>query len=158
MAGLPHINYFDSAEFHAWFENLRCTECGRAGATGLIPGKGPHFGHVECLYCGHNHGWLKMPQQIADQKTRRRRRPALPPDDDYCRFCNIDGALARKLGMQITGMHPRDRAALIEAGLDPDGDDLIPACSECHRDADARRFRIDRLRRLIEPNIEEAAG
>jgi hypothetical protein len=35
---------------------------------------------------------------------------------------------------------------------------LIRCCSDCHRDADARRLRIDRLRRLIDPDVGEAAG
>jgi hypothetical protein len=157
MASLPYINYFDSDEFHAWFENLRCPECGRAGATGQIPGRGPHFGHVECLYCGHRYGWMPFPKQMAEQKARRRtRRPSLPPNEDYCRFCGIDAALAKKLGMRMEWMHPRDRAALIEAGLPPDDDELIRGCSDCHHDSEARRLRIDRMRRLIDSDIEAA--
>jgi hypothetical protein len=154
--GLPHINYFDSGEFHAWFENLLCPNCGNTGAVGLIPGKGPHFGHPECMTCGYRHDWLPMPKQEAEQKARRRsRRPSLPPDEDYCRFCNIDASFAKKLGLRMEWAHPRDRAALIEAGLPPDGDDLIRCCSECHQSIDAQRRRIDRLRRLLEANADE---
>ena len=149
---LPHLNYFDSAELHAWFENLRCPDCGRAGATGQIPGKGPHFGHVECLYCGKHFGWLPLPRQQADQKAHRpSRRPTLPASDDYCRICNIDAATARRLGRRMEWMHERDRAALIEAGLPPDDDVLIRACSRCHGKADAERFEIrTRIRALID--------
>jgi hypothetical protein len=135
------LNYFDPDECRAWFENYECPNCGNIGAHGVLPGAGPHFGSAECELCNHHLQWLPVPRQIAEQKARRKtRRPWLPTEEDYCRFCNIDAALAKRLGLTMQWMHPRDRAALIEAGLPPDDDDPIRCCDYCHRYADARRL------------------
>jgi hypothetical protein len=157
---LPPINHFDMAEFHAWFNNQPCKACGEQTLEFVGPGAHNHYAALICQNeeCGAHNGWMAAPRDIAEQKKHRTYRPPAPLTDDYCVLCNRDQLLIASLGLTLVWAHKRNRDALIEAGLPPDGpDEWLRVCSDCHTDVDRRRAQYGRMVSLLHASGSVAA-
>lgn len=133
-----NINHFDHDALLAFFSAFVCSN-GHVGAHFDGPGKAPHYAQIRCLDCGVFCGWMPMPQQLPEMKRRRSERVPLPEGEDFCWVCNVTGDVLETLGLRLEGAHPRDRAARLEAGLDPEDDRTFPVCTYHHRWIDRER-------------------
>jgi len=133
-----NVNYFDHDDLVTFFTAFVCPN-GHVGAKFIGPGKRPHFAQIRCDEEGCFGGFLPMPRDLSGQKRRRAKRVPLPVGADYCWICNVTAEVLENLGMQLEAAHHRDRAALIEAGLDPEDDETFPVCTYHHRWIDRER-------------------
>lgn len=131
------INHFDHDDLLAYFSALICPE-GHVGAQFHGPNR-THYAEIRCEGCNHFHGWMSMPRQLVEQKRRRSDRVPLPVGEDFCWICNVTAEVLDAMGMKLEGAHPRDRAARLEAGLDPEDDRTFPVCTYHHRWIDRER-------------------
>lgn len=95
---------------------------------------------------------------VAEQKKHRSYRPPAPISDDYCWHCNRESLLLASLGLNLVWAHKRNRDALIEAGMPPDGpDEWLRLCTDCHADVDRCRVHYGRMVSLLHASGSVAA-
>jgi len=142
---LPDFNWFDLDDLHEQLDSIICPLHGSVGAEFGGLAETTHFLEVRCRE-GCHLGWSRRPRMPLQQIERRPyRRPPVPAGEEYCWFCNLPKPVLELMGDRLEWAHKIDRAAAIEAGLDPKDDDLMLVCGFCHRDIDARRARMGRF-------------
>jgi len=142
------LNWFDRAAFRQQLAGLECDN-GHVGAMVEIALEGPHFGKIVCVEESDYIDWAQGPKSPVEQKRRRSYRMPTPLDSDFCWICNRDALMLASLGLKLEWAHKRDRAALIELGLDPQDHEQMQLCTECHRLVERLRENYHRYTGLL---------
>jgi hypothetical protein len=152
-----------------YYDALRDWLCPNCGGQGLEYGTGPvlmsngamHEAPYNCATCGCWVGWKEKPRTKEQAKTRRpsrgRHRRAAPLQAEKCFWCHRTGTELAALGLQLEWAHRDGRADLIDAGIPDDLDDLVPLCTEDHREQHHRIAQEERNRQLIHHVREQIA-
>lgn len=115
------LSYDDHDAFRASLAMYPCRYCTGSGVEFHGPGASDHYAAFICTWCGKSVGWMPWPPTLQKRDTSRRRsRTPIKLDENRCHVCGRNHAQVSAAGTSLQAHHLIDRAALVDAGVDPD--------------------------------------